>query len=87
VVVDLAVEDEREIPVVGEERLVARRDVDDRQSPHPDREVRADVDAGAVGAPVHDRAEHAVEQLGVGTGEPGNAAHSCQPTGRLARNR
>ena len=87
VVVDLAVEDEREVPVVGEERLVAGGDVDDGEPPHADREVRADVDAGAVGAAVHDRAQHPVEQLGVGAGEPGDAAHSGQPTGRLPPNR
>ena len=39
VVVDLAVEDEREVAVVAVERLVAGRDVDDREAAHADREV------------------------------------------------
>ena len=80
VVVDLAVEDEREVAIVAVERLVAGRDVDDREAPHPDREVRADVGALAVGAAVHDRTQHLFEQLGIGAGEPDDAAHREQPT-------
>ena len=58
VVVDLAVEDEREVAVVAVERLVAGRDVDDREPAHPDREVLADVGALPVGPAVHDRPQH-----------------------------
>ena len=82
VVVDLAVEDEREVAVVAVERLVAGRDVDDREPAHADREVRADVGALAVGAAVHDRPQHLFQQLGIGAGEPDDATHRAAAYGR-----
>ena len=41
----------------------------------------------AVGPAVHDRAQHGVEQLGVGAGEPGDAAHPDQTTGLVPLDR
>ena len=66
---------------------VTKRHVDDGEAAHADREVRADVDTGAVGSTVHDRAQHGVEQLGVGAGEPGDAAHPDQTTGLVPLDR
>ena len=75
VVVDLTVEHEREVAIVGVERLVAGRDVDDREAAHPDREVAADVGALAVRPTMDDGTQHAFEQVGVGAGESGDTTH------------
>src|SRR5262249_1074196 len=74
-VVDLAVEHECEVAIVAVQRLVAGRDVDDGQPAHADREVRADLHALPVGATMHDRAQHPVHQLAIGSREAGNTAH------------
>jgi hypothetical protein len=63
VVVDLAVQDEDRAPVLGVERLIAVRQVDDGEA--PDREPRAtvEVESRRVRAAVVQGRAHRVQQL------------------------
>src|SRR5262249_39909486 len=72
VVVDLAVVDELETPVLACERLVARRrGVDDREPAKAERRARVRVEAAAVGAAMREGGRHALDGLALG-----------RPTGR-----
>ena len=62
-VVDLSVEDQHRRAVLRVERLIPARDVDDREPGHPDRGVRARVDAAGVGAAMDERRAHRADEL------------------------
>jgi hypothetical protein len=64
VVVDLAVDDRRDLPVLGGERLVASPDVDDREPGMGERE-RADPPQGiTVGPAMPQRLDHPLGRIG-----------------------
>ena len=65
VVVDLAVVDDLDAAVLVADRLVAAREVDDRQAPRRKRDAALDERAGAVGAAVHERVVHRLDDARV----------------------
>ncbi len=88
-VVDLAVENDRDAAVLVEDRLVAARQVDDRQPPHPERDRSVDEIACIVGAAMRHRIAHADDvRLRGGraaqTDDPGDAAHQADDLEQLA---
>src|SRR6267142_919929 len=78
-VVDLAVLDDDARAVLADDRLVAALEVDDREPPRRERDGAVDVFATAVGAPMHERAAHCGQAVGIGRadrgGNPADPAH------------
>ena len=81
VVVDLAVEDDDDRAVLVVERLLAGREVDDRQAAMTEPDARLEVHALAVRPAVRLRVVHALQQRAVevaaaaGVEQSGDAAH------------
>ena len=65
VVVDLAVADQEQAPVLGDQRLLAATDVDDRQAPMPEPVPTDRHDAAVVGTAVSQPLEHLLKGGGV----------------------
>src|SRR6516165_4568430 len=81
VIVDLAVEDDRDGPILVEHRLVARCHVDDREAPHAQRNVRTFPITGSVRAAMTQTLRHQFQRCSiVWPGEAGYAAH-CEFVG------
>ena len=66
VVVDLAVEDDRDRAVLVEDRLVAGREVDHAQALDPEPDAGIDVQSARVRAAVLERGAHALQSRRVG---------------------
>jgi hypothetical protein len=82
-VIDLAVEDDGQPPVLRPHRLGPAGQVDDRQPPMAERHARLQVRAFAVRTAMGDRVGHLAKQGRVerrqsfGIEEPGQTAHAC----------
>src|SRR5260370_1196953 len=63
VVVDLAVEDDRLGPILGEDRLLSTHQVDDGEPPHAEPRASRHEDPLIVGTPVADRRAHGPDPL------------------------
>ena len=79
-VVYLAIEDHRDRAVLVMQRLAGTLEVDDRQSPMPERDAGALVDAIGIGAAMGEAMGHRLDgvrevALGAGIEHSGNAAH------------
>ena len=89
VVVDLAVEDDRDRPVLVEDRLVAGREVDDAQALDPEAHPRVDVQSTRVRAAVLERGAHARRVAGsarpVTVGLSDDPAHGPLPPAVLGK--
>ena len=85
VVVDLAVLDDVDRPVLVGDRLVARLEVDDRQPAGGEGGGAVDEETVAVGPAVDERRTHAGEPLGVGgpvcADDPADPAHAPECSG------
>ena len=83
-VVELSVEHRSHAPILGADRLVAARDVDDAESTGSQDRMRGRKEAVLVGAAVGERGGHAADQSlrdgSVEAGHPRDAAH--QPPSR-----
>src|SRR5438477_2743093 len=80
VVIDLAIKDKPFGTVGAVYRLMAARDVDDRQAAHGQANVLADIKAIFVRAAMHDGLVHrfegrAINRVAIGINESGNSAH------------
>src|SRR5258708_7934756 len=81
VVEDLAVERDPDVAVGRRQRLLAAREIDDRQSTMPEGGSLVEVDAGSVGPAMAHRLDHALEhgarreRAGREREEAGDAAH------------
>ena len=62
-VVDLAVADDGDGAVLVRDRLIARRQVDDAESPDPQPDARREVEALAVGSAMAKAVGHPLGQL------------------------
>jgi hypothetical protein len=65
-VVDLTVEDGRNVPALALDRLVARREVDDREAAVAEHAPAVGGDSAVVGAAVDDRVVHRLDPAGIG---------------------
>jgi hypothetical protein len=79
IVVDLAVLDDDARSVLVLDRLVAAREVDDRQAPRAERDGAVGVRAAAVGTAMHERAQHLVDAP---VRRPADPAHGGSLGGR-----
>ena len=84
VVVDLAVLDDDDAPVLARDRLVAALEVDDRQPPRGEPGLAVDHLAAAVGPAVPERRAHGAEHVAVdgppvGADDAADAAHISPP--------
>ena len=92
-VVDLAVEDDGNGPVLVRDRRIAGDQIDDRQPVLPDHPLAADEGSPCVRPPVLDRGElgidHRAEIPGAGLDDPADAAHqaaaSCSEAAVIGR--
>ena len=89
VVVDLAVLDDDDAPVLARDRLVAALEVDDRQPPRGEPGLAVDHLAAAVGPAVHERRAHRAEDVAVdgppvGADDAADAAHVSRRAGTAA---
>ena len=64
IVVDLAVLKREDAPAARCERLVARREIDDGEASHAERDARLEVRSLAVGAAMADRREQLAQERG-----------------------
>src|SRR6185503_13306165 len=79
IVVDLAVLDDDARSVLVLDRLVAAREVDDRQAPCAERDGAVGVRAAAVGPAMDERAQHLVDPP---VRRPADPAHGGNPNYR-----
>ena len=85
VVVDLAVERDDELPILGGHRLLAARDVDDRQPTMREAEAGAQVQTGTIWTAMSDRIRHRAKHglvdrsRAIREPDPGDATHGQRP--------
>src|SRR5713101_1411363 len=93
-VVNLAVEDNRDRTVATGHRLTSSRQIDDRQSPHAERDFTLDESVLIIRAPMSDHATHALQHgtrfvrvaMLISANKSGNATHLIFSSDELSAN-